>query len=53
MLVRNALYILKSSGTAFRAFLAETLDEMGYHTRYANPGLCLQPAVKPDEFDYF
>ena len=30
MLTRRALYGLKISGSAFRAFLAETLDAMGY-----------------------
>ena len=30
MLVRKALYVLNISGAAFRAFLAETLDAMGY-----------------------
>ena len=30
MLARNSLYVLKSYGSAFRDFLAETLDAMGY-----------------------
>ena len=30
MLERKALYVLKSSGAAFRAFVAETMDEMSY-----------------------
>jgi hypothetical protein len=37
MLVKKALYGLKSSGAAFRAFLAETLDAMDYKPSYADP----------------
>ena len=39
MLVRKALYILKSSGAAFRAFLSENMDAKGYWPIYANPDL--------------
>ena len=52
MLVRKALYGLKSSGAAFREFLAETVDAMGYRLSYTDPDLCLMSAVKPDSFDY-
>jgi hypothetical protein len=34
MLVKKALYGLKSSGAAFRAFLAEMLHAMGYKPSY-------------------
>ena len=37
MLSRKALYVLKSSGAAFRSFLAETMDEMGYRPSYSDP----------------
>ena len=53
MLVRNPLYVLKSSDTSFRAFLADTLDAMGYWPSYVNPDLCLRPEVKPDGFGYY
>ena len=53
MLVKKALYGLKSSGAAFRAFLAETLDAMGYRPSYADPDVWLRPAVKPDGFEYY
>jgi hypothetical protein len=53
MLVKKALYGLKSSGAAFRAFLAETLDAMGYKPSYADPDVWLRPAVKPDGFEYY
>ena len=39
MLVRKSLYELKIYGAAFRAFLEDTMDEMGYHTIYVNPYL--------------
>jgi hypothetical protein len=50
MLITKALYGLKSSGAAFRAHLAETLDAMGYKPSYQDPGVWLHPAVKPDSF---
>ena len=53
MLVKKALYGLKSSGAAFRAHLAETLDTMGYRPTYADPDVWLRPAVKPDGFEYY
>ena len=53
MLVKKALYGLKSSGAAFRAHLAETLDKMGYRPTYADPDVWLRAAVKPDGFEYY
>jgi hypothetical protein len=53
MLVKKALYGLKSSGAAFRAHLAETLDAMGYRPSYADPDVWLRPAVKPDGTEYY
>jgi hypothetical protein len=53
MLITKALYGLKSSGAAFRAHLAETLDAMGYKPSYADPDVWLRPAVKPDGFEYY
>ena len=53
MLARKALYGLKSSGTSFRDFLAETLYAMGYRPSYADLDLWLRPAVKPDGFEYY
>ena len=53
MLARKALYGLKSSGAAFRAFLSKTLDAMGYQLSYYDPDLWLPIAVKPDGFDYY
>jgi hypothetical protein len=53
MLVQKALYGLKSSGAAFRAFLAETLDAMGYRPSFADPDVWIWPAVKPDGSEYY
>ena len=44
---------MKSSGAAFRAFLPETLDTMGYRKSYADPSLWLLPVVNPDVFNYY
>ncbi len=53
MLIKKALYGLKSSGAAFRAHLAETLDAMGYKPSYADPDVWMRPAVKPNGFEYY
>jgi hypothetical protein len=45
MLVKKALYGLKSSGAAFRAHLAKTLYE-------ADPDVWIQPANRSDGFKY-
>ena len=37
ILVRKALYGLKSSGAASRSLLVETLDAICYRSRYADP----------------
>ena len=39
ILVRKALYGLKSSGAASRSLLVETLDAICYRSRYADPDL--------------
>ena len=53
MLARKALYGLKRFGAAFRAFLEETMYEMGYCPSYAKPDLWLRPVVKPDGSEYY
>jgi hypothetical protein len=53
MLVKKAPHGLKSSGAAFRSFLAETLDAVGYRPSYADPDVWMRPAVKPDGFEYY
>ena len=53
MLVVRALYGLKSSGAAFRAFLAETLHDAGYRPSYADPDVWMRPAIKVDGTEYW
>jgi hypothetical protein len=53
MLVKKALYGLKSSGAAFRAHLAETLYDLGYLPTKADPDVWIRPGVKADGFKYY
>ena len=53
MLVRKALYGLKSSGASLRPLLVEALDAMGYRPSYSDPYLWLRPKVKPGGFKYY
>jgi hypothetical protein len=53
MIIRKALYGLKSSGAAFRAHLSETLYELNYLPTKADPDVWIRPAVKPDGFEYY
>ncbi|KAI2511713.1 Reverse transcriptase (RNA-dependent DNA polymerase) [Fragilaria crotonensis] len=53
MIIRKALYGLKSSGAAFRAHLAETLYKLDYKPTKADPDVWIQPATKPDGFENY
>ena len=53
MLIRKALYGLKSSGAAFRAHLAETLYDIGFVPTRADPDVWRRPATKEDGFEYY
>ena len=53
MIIVRALYGLKSSGAAFRSFLAETLDGLGYKPSYADPDVWMRPAIKENGFQYW
>ena len=52
-IVVRALYGLKSSGAAFRAFLAERLDDMGFKSTNIDPDVWIRPAVKHDGEEYY
>ena len=52
-IIERALYGLKSSGAAFRAYLAERLDEIGFKSSIADPDVWLRPACKPDGERYY
>ena len=53
LLVKKALYGLKSAGAAFRALLAERLYDIGYVPTKADPDAWLRPAVKPNGLEYY
>ena len=52
-IVVRALYGLKSASAAFRAFIANKLDEIGFKSSPADPDVWLRPAVKPDGEEYY
>ena len=53
MLIRKALYGLKSSGAAFQAQLANTLQDNGFISTKSDPDMWLRPAVKPNGQEYY
>jgi hypothetical protein len=53
MIIKKALYALKTSGTAFRAHLAETLFKLNYTPTKADPKVWIRPGIKPDGFEYY
>ena len=53
MIVVRALYGLKSSGAAFRAFLADHLSDLGFTPTYADPDVWMRPAIKDNGFKYW
>jgi hypothetical protein len=52
-IITRALYGLKSSGVAFREFLAERLDEMGFKSTNIDPDVWIRPATKPDGKEHY
>jgi hypothetical protein len=53
MIIRRALYGLKSSGAAYRAHFAATLTELGFTSCKADPDVWMRPAKKEDGFQYY
>jgi len=53
VLIVRALYGLKSSGAAWRAHLANTLQSPGYTSCLADPDVWMKPAPKPCRFEYY
>ena len=49
MIVRMALYGLKSSGAAFRSKLANVIYDMGFRPSLADPDVWMKPAVKESD----
>ena len=52
MLVKMALYGLKSSGAEFRSKLAGVLRKIGYFSTKGDPDVCIQLEAKPDGTEY-
>ena len=52
-IVVRALYGLKSSGAAFRAFLAEQLDDMGFKSSITDPDVWMREATKSNGEEYY
>ena len=53
MVIRKALYGLKSSGAVFMAHLAETLHDISLRSSKADPDVWLRLAVKPNGQTYY
>ena len=53
MIVRMALYVLKSSGAAFCAHLDENLNDIGFLSNKADPDVWYRTVVKPNDFEYY
>ena len=53
MIIKKALYGLKSSSAAFRAHLAEIMYNLGYKPMRADPDVWIRPANKPCGFEYY
>ena len=53
MIVKMALYGLKSLRVAFRAKLSGLIHDIGCTPSKVDPDVWLRPAVKPDGADYY
>ena len=53
-IIVHAMYGLKSSGAAFRNYLADCMHHMGYQYFTADPDLWLKPEVRPiNGFEFY
>ena len=53
MIIRRALYGLKSSGAAWRQMISEILIELNYENTLADPDVWRRPMSKPNGFKYY
>jgi Reverse transcriptase (RNA-dependent DNA polymerase) len=53
MIIKRALYGLKSSGAAWRNMLATSLTDMGYKSSLADADVWTKSNIKPDGFEYY
>ena len=52
-IVRRALYGLKTAPLAFRTFLAQHVEELGFFASEADPDVWMRPAVTRDGHEYY
>src|SRR6056300_974951 len=52
-IVKRALYGLKSAPAAFRSFLAQNIEDLGFFPTEADPDVWMRPAVKPNGQEYY
>jgi hypothetical protein len=52
-IVRRALYGLKSAPLAFRSFLAQNVEDLGFFSSEADPDVWMRVATKPDGEEYY
>ena len=48
LIIEKANYGSKSSGAAFRAFLEQTFNKIGFTASIADPDIWMRPATKSD-----
>ena len=53
MIVKKALYGLKSSGFSWKKMLVQNLEDMGYKSSIADPDVFIRPAAKENGFEYY
>ena len=53
LIIRRALYGLKSSGAAYRAFFAQSMADLGFFPSKADPDVWLRGATKKDGSAYY
>jgi hypothetical protein len=53
MIVKKALYGLKSSGLSWKKMLTQNLNDMGYKTSVTDPNVFIRQAAKPDGTEYY
>ena len=52
-IILMVLYDLKSGGAAFRAFLAERLEEIVFKSSITDPDVWIRPTTKADDNHYY
>jgi hypothetical protein len=53
MIVKKALYGLKSSGFSWKKMLTQNLEDMGYKSSIADPDVFIRMATKPNGDEYY